>query len=532
MSEIKVLFHIQENILVDYNMPPADFYVFILNVLLPLFKKQIKEGKIEYKTIVSERVYYEASPEQEEIIHPVVIFDREYRQCFGNDFISHKEMLEYFDGSNFSDEMKMRFSTLHKEKLKDFEPDFIISVGLYNELYNYTFPKAPHIAWQWGTLKRDTSPITHAFDPIGYIKDSYFNHFKEQINSIKLTDEQNQVINQFKSKYTDIIRQKRPENLTKIINKYKKEFDYLLLLPAAIDKSNYFALESDFKHQWDVVTYVLDHTPDNTGVIVTEHTAQYCIDINNVGFATGQLKWLQNKYKNFIYIPELKHYHATSFWILPEVDGVVSVGTTTPLTSTMFDTKVISLAKRTQNAYKDAQGMENILDVLKAPSKDKNPFVYWILTHYNYFSKQIEDETFMYEQLKRWIKKYRTEGITFDWLQKINNEKEICDYILQDAEKRLSNIQDKPLNNHEVIAYERNRYKQHYEDMLAQRDKLLQEKETLLYERGRYKKHYEDMLAQRDKLLQEKKTLFSRRPKQKNNVSKHKFFNFFKFKKQ
>ena len=43
MSEIKVLFHIQENILVDYNMPPADFYVFILNVLLPLFKKQIKE---------------------------------------------------------------------------------------------------------------------------------------------------------------------------------------------------------------------------------------------------------------------------------------------------------------------------------------------------------------------------------------------------------------------------------------------------------------------------------------------------------
>lgn len=476
MAALKVLFHIQENILVDYNMPPPDFAVFILKIQLSPFLNQIQDGQIEYKTIISERVHYEASQEQMDILHPVVVFDSEYRSCFGNDFISHKEMLEYFDGADFSDEMKVRFAALHKKKLEEFEPDIIISVGLYNELYNYTFPKAPHIAWQWGILKRDTSPVTHAFDPIGYIKDSYFNHFKDEINSIPLTEEQNKIINQFKADYKNIIRLYRPKKITKLIDKYKKSFDYLLLLPAAIDKANYFSLESDFKHQWDVVTYVLDHTPENVGVIVTEHTAQYFIDINSAGYATGQLKWLQNKYKNFIYMPELKHYHATSFWILPEVDGVVSVGTTAPLTSTLFDKKIFSLSKRCQDAFKDAQGIENILDILRSPSKNKNSFIYWLLTHYNYFNKQILDQDFMYNQIKRWVKKYREEGVTFDWLQKINNERDICDYILKDAQIRLSTIKEKPLSDQEVIAYERNRYKEHYEDMLAQRNRLMSER--------------------------------------------------------
>ena len=511
MNPLKILFHIQENILVDYNMSAADFAVFILNIQLSLFDKKIQEGAIEYKTIVSERVHYQASQEQIDILHSVVIFDHEYRSCFCSDFISHKEMLEYFDGSDFSEEMKVRFADLHRRKLKDFKPDIIISIGLYNELYNYTFPDAPHIAWQWGSLKRDTSPVTHAFDPLGYIKDSYFNHFKDQINSIILTEEQHRVINQFKEDYKALIRRKRPAELTDIINEYKKSFDYLLLLPTAIDKANYFALESDFKHQWDVVTHVLDHTPENIGVIVTEHTAQYFIDINNAGYTTGMLKWLQNKYKNFIYIPELKHYHATSFWILPEVDGVVSVGTTVPLTSTMFDAKIISLSRRCQDAYKDAQGIEHILDVLKMPAKNKNSFIYWMLTHYNYFDKQIHDSDFMYNQLKRWIKKYIQEGVKFNWLQKINDEKEICAYILQDAEERLSNIKEKPLSNQEVIAYERGRYKEHYEDMLAQRDRLQVERETLAYERGRYKEHYEDMLAQRDRLQSQLNELSERR---------------------
>lgn len=500
MEPLKILFHVQENILVDYNMSAADFTVFILKIQLPMFSKKIQEGCIEYKTIVSERVHYQSSKEQADIIHPIVIYDHEYRKCFQNDYISHKEMLEYFDSGEFSDEMKIRFAELHKRKLKNFNPDIIISIGLYNELYNYTFPNAPHIAWQWGILKRDTSPVTHAFDPVGYIKDSYFNHFKDKINSIVLTDKQEHIINQFKYNYKELIRKKRPKELSEIINKYKKSFEYLLLLPAAIDKASYFALDSNFKHQWDVITYVLDHTPENIGVIVTEHTAQYFIDINNAGYTTGFLKWFKNKYKNFIYIPELKHYHATSFWILPEVDGVVSVGTTVPLTSTMFDAKIISLSKRCQDAYKDAQGVENILDVLKMPKKNKNSFIYWILTHYNYFNMQIEDNDFMYNQLKRWIKKYRTEGICFDWLQKINNEDKICAYILEDAEKRLSTIQQKPVSNQEIIAYERGRYKEHYEDMLSQRDRLLIEKETLRYERGRYKEHYEDMMAQRDKL--------------------------------
>lgn len=119
MAALKVLFHIQENILVDYNMPPPDFAVFILKIQLSPFLNQIQDGQIEYKTIISERVHYEASQEQMDILHPVVVFDSEYRSCFGNDFISHKEMLEYFDGADFSDEMKVRFAALHKKSWKN-----------------------------------------------------------------------------------------------------------------------------------------------------------------------------------------------------------------------------------------------------------------------------------------------------------------------------------------------------------------------------------------------------------------------------
>lgn len=478
--QLKILFHIQENILVDYNMSPPDFAVFILGLHLPLIKKQVGQGIVDYKAVVSERVYYQASKEQTDILHPVVIFDHELRKCFDDDFISHKEMLEYFDRGNFSDKIKTLFARLHKEKLTDFEPDIIISIGLYNELYNHTFPNAPHIAWQWGTLKRDTSPTTHAFDPVGYIKDSCFNHFKDEINNLKLSDHQNKIINDFKTNYKALIRKKRPEKLAKIITEYKAKFDYLVLLPLSVDRNNYFALESDFKHQWDLVTYVLDSVPSNVGVIVTEHTAQYFIDLNDAGYASGHLKWFQNKYKNFIYIKELKHYHATSFWVLPEVDGIISVGTTVPLTATLFDTKIISLSKSCQDEYKDAQGLDDILGVLKFPTKDKNSFIYWTLTHYNFFEKQLGNENFMFEQFNKWVNKYKIKGITFDWFEKINDEKEICDFILKNTEESLANLQEKPLSGQELIAYERSRYKQHYEDMLRQRDECANFKTTTI----------------------------------------------------
>lgn len=115
---------------------------------------------------------------------------------------------------------------------------------------------------------------------------------------------------------------------------------------------------------------------------------------------------------------------------------------------------------------------ENILEILKSPIRDKNSFIYWTLTRYNFFEKQIFDDSFMFEQFNKWINRYRKEGVTFGWLEKINDEKEICDFILKSTEEKPTHLQEKPLSDQELIAYERSKYKQHYEDMLTQRNEL------------------------------------------------------------
>jgi len=385
-----------------------------------------------FRVVISETTYYQLDEKALSRINPIVIFDKELRDIFDNQFISHNEAVQKLYSGDLTEKFLQDLKELYRQKLKGFEPDIVMQFEYHNKSYDTIFPNALNLTFQGGLFKRGLGPETYFIDPLGSLKDSSLNIFSDEINNFVITKEQNDIIYNFKLLINRLIK----ENTSYVgatLAPYREKFDYLVLLPLQISNHYGFDTEIGFKTQYDFLEYVLDNVPENVGVIVTEHDHEHFL--NEGTFEKGGfLKWFQKKYKNLLYIKELLGcggYSSPSIYFLPEVDAVINVSSSVALMATLFDKKIISAGKTYNNCFKDTQGLDNIVEVLNRPMKNKNSFLYWFLTHYVFLEKQLKDKDFMYQYLCRSLEKYKNDGIKFTYFEKMNEIDEVCNSIIK-----------------------------------------------------------------------------------------------------
>ena len=306
----------------------------------------------------------------------------------------------------------------------------IFSFEFCDKILEKVYPNALQLSFQGGCFKRGFGPASYVLDPCGAIKFSALNAYKKEIYDLELTEEDNIILENFKRDLRTLFLENNTNK--KYFNELRKKFDYLILLPMQFNGHYSTDTENDFSTQYDIVNYVMENIPPNVGVVVTEHDHNRFLE-GGVIEQGGFLKWFENKYSNFIFMKDSsgKPLAASSLFLLPFVDAIVNVSSTTVWSALFFDLKIISIGKHNNDFCKDSQGLDNLLETLKTPKKDKNSLIYWMLTNYFIFDFKYYEKDYFYNFLLRKRQKFLKDGINFTFFEKNAELEQVCKHIIE-----------------------------------------------------------------------------------------------------
>jgi len=329
----------------------------------------------------------------------------------------------------YNDQHIQEYSKLFKKKLADFVPDIIITFSPAPFLKDI-FKSALLLHKEYGIFSRIPYPETWFLDPVGMHSNVFLNKYSSEISSVKLSARQEILLNSFKKKCSNIVVEKNP--FAGIFSKLKAKFTYLVLLPLQV--SRYYSFDDlvKFKSQYEYCVYILDNIPKHIGVVVNTHP-EYPVLTNEA------IRFLKFKYENFIYEDSFNSFYASGQLILPFVDAVVTVSSSVGLQTLIFDKKLITLSDKTFSFISDQIGIENIEETLHLENKNKDPYLYFFLTRHSVLKNYLHSEEWLDSFLHRSLNKFRTQGVTKDFYDIIDNEENIFkilnDYL--DSNKQL-----------------------------------------------------------------------------------------------
>jgi hypothetical protein len=335
--------------------------------------------------------------------------------------ISQKELLKPFDTNylsatrswhlrTYTQKQLEYYQNLMQSKLGDFVPEIIITFTPVSFLQTL-FPDALVLHHEFSIFSRLPYPASWFLDPVGVSCDSFLNRFSEEISGNTLSAKEKQQLDDFKSLCQDTLQEKSP--FGSLLAKEKEKFDFLVLLP--LQFSGYYLFDDlvPFKTQYEYCVYVLDSVPESVGIVVNMHP-EYPV------LSDGAIKFLTSKYPHFIYLDDFNSIYASGQFILPFIDGVVSVSSSIALQALLFDKKIITLGESCFRYAADATSLEGIENILTHSSKNKDTILYYLLTHYAVTSEYLSDSLWLDTFLKRSLNHFRTDGIKFTFYELID----------------------------------------------------------------------------------------------------------------
>lgn len=310
------------------------------------------------------------------------------------------------------------FSNLYPKTLNNWIPDIIFYFEISNTLLRKIYPDALHITYLGGLWKAIPPHFSLCFDPTGAWATSSLVNYASEIKQFKISAKNNEKINKLKDIFKHKI--KKTSLCKKELEYLKNKYSKLILLPLSIH-SFIFETENDSKSQLEFMEKVFKQVPEEIGVIVTTHHAAPI-------FTPALIEHYRNKYHNFIYIEKFENYSQSSLYCLPYVDAIINVTSSLGLKALLCDVKIISMGKYYNNWFKDAQGLENITELLNSPIKDKNNVIYWLLTHYDFVLPQYSNPNWICSYFERCLEKFRKSGINFNYFTEEQNIDKVINY--------------------------------------------------------------------------------------------------------
>lgn len=389
----------------------------------------LPKDKIETYILLLENFYIEENIKycQDKNVKPILIKNEDIDYVFNKINITISEIYKKIHKFGLTIEEKKRLKNLIKAKLGNWEPDITFSFDYMSgeSVFGDIYSNALNLTVANGVFSRFPFVRVRNFvlEMADIIHTSSLIKFKNEITNYKITEKEEQIIENFKKYLTRIIN--KNSDISKQLLHYKKKYKKLLLLPLVPSYCLELFEDGVASNEYDVVEYVFSRIPKDIGVVVTRS------DIST-SITQKEMKLLKKKYPNLISIPNRtkSRFYADSLYYFDSVDAVLNLTSKTGYLAMLWDKPIISLTKVFNNLIKDGQGLEDLEKVLNTPIRNKNNILYWYLTHYVVTESNVFTPNFLYNYLEEKIEKYRASGITFDYYNQINDietiEKTVC----------------------------------------------------------------------------------------------------------
>lgn len=270
------------------------------------------------------------------------------------------------------------FRSLFEKKLGiDYKPEIVICYEASVEFLKDIYSDALHIHNMLGFISREPFPETSSLDPLGFYKKSFLNSFSPSIKARNISSEESAFLETFRIHY---LREGLMKDNPFSRYNFRTHYSKLLLLPLQV--SNYFAFDGCFeegkgyKTQLDYLLHVMENLDPSIGVIVTEHGFEPILDQKVSTF-------LKDKYPNFIYGEQFRGVKWVSQYLLPYVDGVITVSSTVGFQAMLWQKKLITLGQSQLSPYAEHTSIQ---DLNKNWGKEYQPsnenLLAFLFTHY------------------------------------------------------------------------------------------------------------------------------------------------------
>lgn len=414
---MKILLYAEPTTIIETPYPQSD--VIKNHLYTWVAKNLLVVPNVEVKIVVPEIVYIQNTLFNHITNVDLVEFKDEYLLDIFSNSLSIQEMfLKIFNNELLEDEYK-KFNNIIKNILPDFKPDIVIDFQIHNQLLRYAYPNALHMLVENGLFSRPPFPRTLRYEPIHFLN-GFLNKYENEIRNFHITNEQKKLVQNFKQNLRTVINANNKKG--DILKELKMKYRYLLLCPIPADN---LYKETKYNDQYLYLLDILNKIPSDIGLIITFH------DDCSSQLSAGIVKTLQEKYKNLIYFPvEDNAYVSQSLDFFEYCDAIINMHTMTGTQAMLWDLKVISMDKRYSKWFCDKQGLDNIVEFLSEPTKDKSNMIYWYMTHFCVFEHSMQKPNWYYNYFKNKLESYRQKGISFDLFEQVEDFDNIAEYII------------------------------------------------------------------------------------------------------
>jgi len=395
---------------------------FIYTLINPLSK--IQNQKYKFWIICNEFHLLD-----EQINYDVNLIRMTQRELTNNWEYKPFELIEQWQTGLYSNKTLSYYCKLFSKKIL-FKPDIIFTI-FKAPFLEKMFKNTLILGHSVGILSR--TPYLHtASYVIGDLSrpfDSYISKYWKLIKPRhQLTDNYKKLIEEFKAKAKNILDKKNPYKL--LLNEYRSRFKYLYLLPLTLPFDMYFARQKTYASQLHLLLDVLDNTPDNVGIIVTTHPR--LLDYLDEEMISS----LRKRYRHFLYDQSFVKYLSASQFILPEIDGVISMGSSVTLQAMIFDKKIITLGETFLDCIRDASSLEEFAKTLGKQATNKDDLLFWFLTRYCANEKYGLDSEWLDSFLTRSLEKFKNKDFA-NFYELIDEPSVIFNHLIENLDENI-----------------------------------------------------------------------------------------------
>lgn len=216
-----------------------------------------------------------------------------------------------------------------------FIPDIIISFLAPLPDLSTVWPDALTLYAEYGIFSRQPYPKSYYFDTNGMFSQSSIRKYASEIMGAKFSNEDISQLNSLR--HETIFPAFHNTGINNLPLKQKSEqYQCNLLLP--LQFSNYFGFDccAPYIDQFDYLIDVLDTIPSDVGIFVTEHHGWPEVITHH------NIHYLEDKYPNLLWSPEFSNIPAVSQYLMPIIDGVITVSSSMGLQAMLWDKPLFS----------------------------------------------------------------------------------------------------------------------------------------------------------------------------------------------
>lgn len=316
-----------------------------------------------------------------------------YYQEIINIFSDDKKALNAWQKNLYTPEELCKMSSLIKNKISNFVPDFIFSITP-TPFLEKLYPEATLIYRDAMYVREPFPDELTSFDTKGlYDQSSIFFQYNK-IKQLEYGSKEKFFISRFRETFLNI--DLNSYEIEKEIDYLKSKFRFILLYPLQAENDFNFYIYND-QNNFNFVYQTLNQISPEIAVIVTQHPDHYEINEDAINF-------LKNKFPNFIYLNSLEHYHSPSQILLKYVDGMLTLSSGLGYFALMNNIPIFTIYKSHISPFSVDIKLNEIYSYLDHKKENldfglNDKILFFLLTRYNFSYHYMYESKWLFKRL-------------------------------------------------------------------------------------------------------------------------------------